>query len=90
MYQRIKAELLRRCENPRYFTRAFLNAFESASRRFQFLRESGIDDSYYSGHVRLFHSMDPVYNSEFYRLNGSAYCEFLEIYHSMKKEGFTA
>ena len=90
MYQRIKAELLRRHCKTSHFTRAFLNAFESSSRRFQFLRESGIDDSYFSGHVRLFHSMDPVYNSEFYRLNGSAYCEFLEIYHSIKKEGLTA
>ena len=90
MYQRIKAELLRRRENPRYFTRAFLNTFESSTRRFEILRESGIDDSYFFGHVRLHHSMDPVYNSEFYRLNGCAYCEFLSIYYSIKKEGLTA
>ena len=81
VYLEIKEELKRRRENVKYFSRAWFEMFLKCRRKNAENRENGIDDSYYtdSGLVRLVHSYDPVYASDFYMKNSGCYCEFLSL-----------
>lgn len=78
-YSQVKTELKKRCSNIKYFNKSFYNAYIKALEKTVYNVENEIDDSYYKGIVKLFHSWDAVYNSRFYNDNSCAYCEFLGI-----------
>lgn len=79
-YEQVKAELARRREDAKGFTRAFYKTYLSCLKKTRQNDENGVDDRYEdeSGIVR-WHSWDDVYNSKFYQKNGGAYCEFLNV-----------
>ena len=78
-YDKVMAELEKKCRTVRYFTKSFYETFVSCREAVKKCNEEGRDDSYMSGNVRLRHSYDPVYRSDFYVKNSCAYCAFLEI-----------
>ena len=79
-FQRIKAELKRRCESTKHFTKAFLQDYKDAVEKTEFNIKNKIDDSYYVENcVLVRHSFDKVFASKFYQQNPCAYCVFLEI-----------
>lgn len=78
-FKEVKQELKKRRENVKYFNKAFFNAYIDALRLRKYNLENDIDDSYYNGIVKLFHSYDPVYSSDFYIKNSACYCEFLSV-----------
>lgn len=78
-YEQIKAELSRRRNRITHFTRKFYQEFCAAQRAAKHTAENGIDLHYWKDGVYLNHAYDPVYESNFYRKNGGAYCEFLSI-----------
>ena len=75
-YKAVRAELIRRRENIRYFNRDFYAAFLKAR---EAAKKAGPESEYYRDGIRLCHAWDAVYKSRFYRENGGAYCVFLEI-----------
>lgn len=79
MFQQIKSELSSRRNSVRYFTRAWYEMYLKARERFESYQKSGVNMWYQAGNVLLNHAFDPVYESDFYRKNSGAYCEFLEI-----------
>ena len=82
MYNRIKAELTRRGENTRYFTRKFLITYLAALETIRENAEAGIDDGYYDCGIWTRHAWDEVRSTDFYLKDGGAYCVFLEIAHA--------
>ena len=78
-FETVKAELEKRRENTKYFTKAFYKAYLDSLRATKKNVEAGVDDSYERDGVRYYHSWDAVYNSKFYQKNGGAYCEFLSV-----------
>ena len=83
-YETVKRELQKRCSNVKHFSKAFYNIYKKSLSETIKNAEKGIDDSYYKGIVKLYHSWDEVYNSKFYRENGCAYCEFLSIVYGVE------
>lgn len=80
MYNEIKTELSRRCSSIRYFSRAWMELYERAVQKYEHFQKSGINQWYRdSNGILLNHAFDPVYESDFYRKNSPAYCEFLTI-----------
>lgn len=78
-FQILKQALINCGERTTHFTKAFVESYKNARAKSKFCIENEIDDSYYSGIVKLYHSWDEVYNSKFYQKNSCAYCKFLEI-----------
>lgn len=90
-YEKIKGILATRVASTKYFSRAFFNTFEKATKAVWKASEDGIDDWYPSPenpNVLLRHSFDPVYESRFYRDNSCGYCEFLSVYHEIAKRSY--
>ena len=82
-FQKLKQALISCGEKTTHFTKAFVESYKNARAKSKFCIENEIDDSYYSGIVRLYHSWDDVYDSRFYQKNSTAYCKFLEIANEM-------
>lgn len=83
-YETVKRELQKRCSSVKHFSKAFYTIYRKSLSETLKNAENGIDDSYYKGIVKLYHSWDEVYNSKFYRENGCAYCEFLSIVYGVE------
>lgn len=78
-YKTVKTELSKKCKSVKYFTKEFFTDFIQAVRERRHNIEKGIDRSYKNGYVTLYHEYDKIYNSKFYKENGSSYCEFLQL-----------
>lgn len=78
-YNRIKNQLKTVCSSTKYFTRDFLKLYTKALEIGRKYDKDGTDDGYIKDGIFLRHRFDDIYNSDFYKLNGCAYCEFLAI-----------
>lgn len=78
-FKEAKAELKTRVSSAKYFNKDFYNRYRNALKKTRMCIENGIDDIYEKDGIRLFHSWDDVYTSDFYVKNSCAYCEFLCI-----------
>lgn len=83
-YNDIKKLILKHSESARYFTPEFYAIYLNAINKSLFNRINNIDDTYKDGNITKKHSFDNVYSSDFYNLNGTAYCIFLEIMNDIK------
>lgn len=82
-YKEVK-EALQEQGSTAYFTREFYESYLKAIKTGYYNRINNIDDAYQDGNITKHHSYDEVYNSDFYNLNGSMYCIFLEIMNQRK------
>ena len=78
-YERIREELSKVRHDLSYFTEDFYKIFMQAKARREECIRTGTDDSYYRDGILLFHSYDPIYESEIYKKNSCTYCEFLSF-----------
>ena len=85
LYNEIKNELKKRRENTKYFNREFFNKWIQAIQENEKNIKDGINDSYKSGYITLYHCYDEIYKSDFYNKNGGCYCEFLAVVMDYKK-----
>lgn len=95
-FKTIKAELQRRRNKVRHFTKAFLQIFAQAQQDRQSNIINGIDDSYlikgeYDApeeppRILVTHSWDKVRETAFYRVESGSYCEFLQIAYDIEQK----
>lgn len=81
-YQTIREELKKRRENVKGFTAEFFKDFAEASTAADNAIITGTLEKYRyeKNGIIFYHLYDKVYNSDFYRNNSGAYCEFLSVY----------
>lgn len=85
LYNEIKNELKKRRENTKYFNRDFFNKWIQAQKEREKAMQAGKDESYKKDNITLYHSFDPIYESDLYNKNSGCYCEFLAIVHEYNK-----
>ena len=80
-YNQVKTALSKLVKSTKYFNRDFYKRYKKAVQNVSKCLKNGIDDSYEMDGIRLYHSWDDVYSTDFYQKNSCAYCEFLSIVH---------
>lgn len=90
-YRTIKAELASDRSNVRYFTKAFYDLYIKCRAEVRRNAENGIDDlvpyTTESGTEITVHAPHiPIFSTDFYRKNGTTYCQFLTIMYGHEKE----
>ncbi|HCB94651.1 MAG TPA: hypothetical protein DEP65_02645 [Ruminococcus sp.] len=79
IYKAIKDTMAKQRDSVKGFTYKFFEKFLAAKQLHIENLKNNIDDSYYSGHVLLFHCYDDIYQDKFYTDNSGAYCLFLQL-----------
>ena len=75
-----KRELARRGQSTKYFCKKFFDVYAACNRQAQENQENGVDAFYTDENGVLKNgAYNPVFDSDFYKKNSTAYCEFLCI-----------
>ena len=69
----------------KYFNRDFLGKYIAAEKAAKEHFKNGTVQRYEKDGVIYMHEYDRVYETDFYKYNSCAYCEFLEVWQEYKR-----